>query len=90
MFSNTSNMDNCIFCKVVKGEASSWKVFENEWVYAFLDINPATRYHTLIIPKNHYTNIFEIPESELHAVMSVVQKIAKAYRDQLGFHHLQI
>ena len=44
-------MEDCIFCKIVKGKANSWKVYENESVYAFLDINPVNEYHTLIIPK---------------------------------------
>jgi histidine triad (HIT) family protein len=64
-------MEDCIFCKIVKGEANSWKVYENESVYAFLDINPVNEYHTLIIPKRHYENIFDTPEDELIKVMSV-------------------
>ena len=83
-------MDNCIFCKVVKGEAPSWKVYENDTVYAFLDINPATRYHTLVIPKRHYTNIFDIAESDLKEVIAVVQKISRLYREKLGFEDIQI
>lgn len=69
-------MKNCIFCKIVKGEASSWKVFENEHVYAFLDINPISKYHTLVIPKKHYENIFDVPDQDLREVISVVGKLA--------------
>ena len=83
-------MQNCIFCKVVRGEAPSWKVCENDYVYAFLDINPATRYHTLVIPKNHYTNIFDIPELELKEVIAAVQKLSRVYRQKLGMENLQI
>ncbi len=83
-------MPNCIFCQIVKGEAPSWKVYENEEVYAFLDINPINRYHTLIIPKKHYTDIFNIPEHELKEVMAVVRKIARLYEEKLGIKNVQI
>ena len=83
-------MDNCIFCKIVKGEAHSWKVWENDDVYAFLDINPASRYHTLIIPKRHYENIFDVPEHDLKEVIAVVRKIAKLYEEKLGIKNLQV
>lgn len=83
-------MNSCIFCKIVKGEAKSWKVYETEDVYAFLDIHPASKYHTLVIPKKHYTNIFDIPEKELKAIISVVKKVSKLYEEKLGIHNIQI
>lgn len=87
---NEINMDNCIFCQVAKGASPSWKVYEDEKVYAFLDIFPATRYHTLVIPKKHYTNIFDIEETDLQAVISVVQKLSKLYKEKLGIEDIQI
>lgn len=83
-------MSDCIFCKIVRGEAPSWKVYENEKVYAFLDINPVSRYHTLVIPKLHYVNIFDVPDEELREVISVVGKLAKMYQRQLGLKGLQV
>lgn len=83
-------MDECIFCKIIAGEAKSWKVFENETVCAFFDINPVNEYHTLIIPKTHYEDIFDIPENELMDVMAVVKKIAALYNDKLGIRNVQI
>ena len=83
-------MEDCIFCKIVKGEARSWKVLENEDAYAFLDIHPASKYHTLIIPKNHYRDIFDIPEAELKAVIALTREVAKLYEEKLGIKHLQI
>ncbi|WP_062061215.1 HIT family protein [Aquimarina longa] len=83
-------MNTCIFCKIVKGEANSWKIYENEDVYAFLDIHPAARYHTLVIPKKHYTNIFDIPEKELQAVIAAVKKVSKLYEEKLGIKNIQI
>ena len=70
-------MKDCIFCQIVRGESPSWKVYENNHVYAFLDINPASRYHTLIIPKKHYVNIFDVPDEDLREVISVVGKLSK-------------
>ncbi len=75
-------MNDCIFCKIVKGDARSWKVFENESVYAFFDINPVNEYHTLVIPKNHYENIFDVPENELVEVIKVVKELAGLYNRQ--------
>ena len=83
-------MNNCIFCSIVKGSAYSWKVYETEDTYAFLDIHPASRYHTLVIPKKHYTNIFDIPEEELRAVITTVKKVVKLYEEKLGFRNIQI
>ena len=83
-------MSTCTFCKIAKGEAKSWKVYEDESVYAFLDVNPVNEYHTLVIPKNHYENIFDVPEDELLKVMAVVRKLARLYRDQLGINNVQI
>jgi histidine triad (HIT) family protein len=83
-------MSDCIFCKIVRGEAPSWKVYENEKVYAFLDINPVSRYHTLVIPKLHYVNIFDVPDEELREVISVVGKLSKMYQRQLGLKGLQV
>ena len=80
----------CIFCKIARGEVKSWKVYEDENVYAFLDINPASEYHTLVIPKRHYENIFDVPEQELIQVMAVVKKLVDLYREQLGIHNVQI
>jgi histidine triad (HIT) family protein len=83
-------MSDCIFCKIVRGEAKSWKVDENERAYAFLDINPVNEYHTLVISKTHYENIFDVPEEELIEVMRVVKKLANHYKDHLGIEHVQI
>ena len=61
-------MDDCIFCKIIKGEIPSIKVYENDQVFAFADINPILNGHTLIIPKNHAENIHEISEQDLMAI----------------------
>lgn len=63
---------------------------ENDRVYAFLDINPVAKYHTLVIPKNHYTNIFDVSKKELKAVITMVRKISRLYKEKMGINHLQI
>jgi len=80
----------CIFCKIGKGEIKSWKIYENEGVFAFLDVNPVNEYHTLVIPKNHYENIFDIPEDALKDLMAVVKKIVKLFNSKLGIRNVQI
>ena len=83
-------MSDCIFCKIVEGKEKSWKVYENENVYAFLDIHPVNEYHTLVIPKNHYESIFDTPENELKEVMAVVKKLATLFNNKMGIRNVQI
>ena len=83
-------MDNCIFCKIVRGEAKSSRVFEDDKTYAFLDINRANEYHTLVIPKKHYENMFDIAEDELTAVMATVKKVVALYHEKIGMRNVQI
>lgn len=71
--------DDCIFCKIIKGEVPSYKIYEDENVYAFLDIAGDVFGHTLVVPKNHYENIFDIPEVELNQVMTAVKKISQHF-----------
>ena len=70
--------DDCLFCMIAAGEVPSTKVYEDEHVLAFEDINPMAPVHTLIIPKNHYDNIADnVPAEELAHVFGVVQKVAE-------------
>ena len=77
-------MEDCIFCKIVKGEIPSFKVYEDDKVYAFGDINPASKGHTLVIPKNHAENLFEISEEDLAALHKAAKKIAGAIKTSLS------
>jgi len=76
-------MEDCIFCKIVRGEIPSIKVYENEMVLAFADINPLSDGHTLIIPKGHFENIHDIGEAELMAIHSASKKVAAAMKASL-------
>lgn len=75
--------EDCIFCKIVKGEIPCEKIWEDENTFAFLDVSPATEGHTLVIPKKHYENIFDIPEKVLEEIMKTSQKIAKLLKERL-------
>lgn len=82
-------MEDCIFCKISKGEIPSEKVYEDEEILAFKDINPAAPIHVLIIPKKHITNLMEVSDQD-HQLMGkitvVMQKVAKQLGvDEKGF-----
>lgn len=78
-------MDNCIFCKIVAGECPSYKIYEDDYAYAFLDISCDTYGHTLVIPKAHYTNVLDCDPVVLAKVMGAVQKVANHYVNDCGF-----
>jgi histidine triad (HIT) family protein len=73
-------MEDCIFCKIVKGEIPSYKIYEDDQVLAFADINPITNGHTLIIPKAHAENIWQISEADLGAIHKASKKVAEALK----------
>lgn len=69
---------SCIFCKIVRGEAPSVKIYEDTDTMAFMDIGPVVKGHTLIIPKAHYERIYDTPPELLQKIIVVVQKVATA------------
>lgn len=69
---------NCIFCKIIKGEAPCTKLYEDEKTFAFLDISPVNPGHTLVIPKEHYQDILEAPEEVLEALIRTTKKLSAA------------
>ncbi len=74
----------CIFCKIVKGEIPSYKLYEDDTVLAFLDINPYNPGHTLIVPKKHTLDITTIDNEELMHIMDVAKKMAKLLTEKLN------
>lgn len=77
-------MDDCIFCKMIRGEINCAKVYENEDVLVFLDINPKAPGHTLVIPKNHYENIYDIQENDLMEITKVVKMMSGRIKERLN------
>ena len=71
-------MPDCIFCKIVRGEVPSFKVYEDEHTLAFLDIHPVHPGHTLVIPKEHSATIFDISTESWAQVQETVRKTAAA------------
>ncbi len=83
-------MADCIFCLIAAGKIPAKKVYEDSKVLAFLDINPVTEGHTLVIPKTHHENISDIPDAELGVVFKAVKKIATNLKEKLGADGLNI
>ena len=77
-------MKDCLFCQIVKGEIPATKIHETTNTLAFLDISPINPGHTLIIPKEHYENIFEVPDSVLTEVAKEAKLIGTALRKATG------
>lgn len=75
---------NCVFCNIVSGTIPSYKIFENEQVYAFLDIHPNTLGHTLVIPKKHHENLLVTPSELVAELMNVAQMIAPRILHAVG------
>lgn len=76
--------DSCIFCKIANGTIPSYKVYEDEYVIAFLDVNPSSRGHTLVVTKEHFSNMTTCPKFILDRAFEVAQLIAQAQIKQLG------
>lgn len=83
-------MKDCIFCKILAGEIPSHKIYEDDKVYAFLDISCDSYGHTLVIPKNHCANVLDCESEDLKAVMAAVQKISRHYVDNCGFDGVNV
>ena len=83
---------DCIFCKIVNREIPSKIIFENDFTLAFLDISPISNGHTIIIPKNHYSNLEDISDNDLSEVYKVAKLLAIKIRKALnvdGYNVLQ-
>lgn len=84
--------NNCIFCKIAAGEIPSKTLYEDDDFRVILDLNPATRGHGLILPKNHYANLYELPEETAGEVMKLAKKMTQIMTDKLkcdGFNLVQ-
>lgn len=81
---------NCIFCKIIKGEIPSYKIYEDEHTYAFLDIAKDVDGHTLVIPKKHVCNVLDCDEETLKHVTNTVKKISNHYVDNCKYEGVNI
>jgi len=79
-------MDDCLFCKIIAGDIPSTKVYEDDRIYAFRDINPQAPVHVLIVPKKHFANILECDAETAAALTDAIRAIAKQEGvDESGF-----
>lgn len=76
--------DNCIFCKLANGDIPTNSIFEDEDFKVILDASPATKGHALILPKNHYANVYEIDEDTLVKATKLAKKIIEKETEVLG------
>ncbi len=76
--------DDCIFCRIANGEIPSDTLYEDDFARVILDLNPASKGHALILPKEHYADLFELPEEEAARVLSTAKKVAPAMMKALG------
>ena len=83
-------MDNCIFCKIIAGEIPSAAIFEDEEFKAILDRFPGNIGHVLVLPKKHYSNIFDIDEDVAGRLFRLATKIAKNMKEVLGFEAMNV
>ncbi len=83
-------MNECIFCKIIKGDIPSDKVYEDDKFLAFLDITPMNLGHTLLIPKEHHKDLFEIPDTTLCEIGPAIKKIAEAVKEGTKAHGINI
>lgn len=83
-------MDDCVFCKIIKGDIPSYKIYEDEYTYSFLDISKDVDGHILVVPKKHVTNILDCDEETLHHVMDTVKKISNHLVDDLGYEGINL
>ena len=84
-------MNDCLFCKIIKGDIPSYKVYEDDKVYAFLDVNPNSDGHTLVIPKDHYENLFDTPnELIIYMIDTIKTHIYPILKEKLNIDGLTI
>lgn len=84
--------EQCIFCKIAAGEIPSRTLYEGEQFRVIMDVNPATKGHALIIPKNHFANLYELPDETAAEAMKLAKRMAGQMTKQLncdGFNLLQ-
>ena len=70
--------ENCLFCKIISGEVPSYKIYEDDAVYAFLDIYPASEGHTLVAPKKHFSNFTDMSAEDVALLFEAARKVTAA------------
>ena len=82
--------EDCIFCQIIRKEAPASIVYEDDRVVAFLSNRPVNEGHTLVVPKKHYENIYDIPEEEIAYLFKIVKRVAHAVRDAMAAEGIRV
>ena len=82
--------EDCIFCKIANGEIPARTIYEDDLFRVILDMNPATKGHALILPKEHYKNLLDLGEKEMVALLKVAQKVALRMKEKLHYDGLNV
>lgn len=80
----------CLFCEIVKGNIPCYKIYEDDDCLAFLDISQATIGHTLVIPKEHFENFFDLPEEKASKIMLAAKEVTKILKSKLNLSNLNL
>ena len=83
-------MFECVFCKIARKESPASIVYEDDQVVAFLSNRPVNVGHTLVVPKKHYENVYEVPEDEIAYLFKIVKRIAHAVKDATNAEGIRI
>jgi len=75
---------DCLFCKIINGDIPSYKIYEDDLVLAFLDVNPKENGHTLIVPKKHYTDYLELDEEIIKHILNVAKNLSQELTNKLN------
>jgi histidine triad (HIT) family protein len=76
--------EDCLFCSILAGDVPAQMVDEDEHTVAFMDINPWTRGHALVIPRNHSRNLYDVPEDDMSQTLSAAKRLAIRMKERLG------
>ena len=82
--------EDCIFCRIANGEIPSRTIYEDQKFRVILDLNPATKGHSLILPKDHASNLYDLPDETAAAALVLAKKLASVLRDRLGCDGLNV
>lgn len=85
-----ASVDDCVFCRIVRGEAPSWRVLEDDATLAFFDVNPVSAFHTLVVPKAHHSDAFTLPAAAFLDVMRTVKAVLDLYAARLSMRDVQL
>lgn len=81
---------DCLFCKIVRGEIPCAKLYEDEYIFSFLDIGPLNYGHALVVPKDHCENLFDFPPEQSQALIAALQKVGRAVMSGTGATGLNV